>query len=84
MKKLLTLFSVMTVVAVITTLFAGCSSSNEFRVDLEKQEIVPESSLKYVPVVVGTPHQKKSYLCSVKIAIFNNNVMNYYNYESLL
>jgi hypothetical protein len=26
---------------------------------LEKQEIVPESSLKYVPVVVGTPHQKK-------------------------
>ena len=54
----MTLFSVMAVVAVITTFFAGCSSSNEFRVDLEKQEIVPESSLKYVTVVVGTPHQK--------------------------
>lgn len=48
----------MAVVAVITTLFAGCSSSNKFRVDLEKQEIVPECSLKYVTVVVGTPHKK--------------------------
>jgi hypothetical protein len=51
MKRLLAIFVVVAVVAVITTLFAGCSSSNEFRVDLEKQELVPESSLKYVTVM---------------------------------
>ncbi len=51
MKKLLALFSVMAVVAVITTLFVGCSSSNKIHVDLEKQEIVPESSLKYVTIM---------------------------------
>ena len=51
MKRLLVIFVVMTIVAVSVTLFAGCSSSNEFRVDLEKQEIVPESSLKYVTVM---------------------------------
>ena len=52
MKNLLAIFAVMTIVAVSVTSFVGCSSSNEIYVDLEKQEIVPESSLKFVTIMV--------------------------------
>ena len=51
MKKLLAFFAVVTIVAVSMTLFVGCSSSNEFYVDMEKQEIVPKSSLKFVTIM---------------------------------
>ena len=51
MRKLLVIFAVMTIVAVSMTLFVGCSSSNVFYVDMEKQEIVTESSLKFVTIM---------------------------------